>query len=199
MPLKDPEARRAYAREKYRRKREENPEAVRAYGREIMRRRRAENPRIVAAEREYARLRRETDRETYLATIRRYEAKHRDKRRAKCKRYDDAHLEEKRQRKRAWTIANPGKARAHELERKFREEQRTPPWADMAAMNAFYRDCPPGHHVDHIVPLMGKTVEGYRVSGLHTLANLQYLPAVENLSKNARMRPDDMVKALLPP
>jgi hypothetical protein len=55
---------------------------------------------------------------------------------------------------------------------------RTPPWADLEAIKEFYMNCPSGHHVDHIIPLNGKTV-----SGLHVLENLQYLPAAENIRK----------------
>ena len=49
---------------------------------------------------------------------------------------------------------------------------------DMNEIQEFYRNCPKGFHVDHIIPLNGKNV-----SGLHTISNLQYLPATENLRK----------------
>lgn len=61
---------------------------------------------------------------------------------------------------------------------------RTPAWADRKAILEFYKNCPPGHHVDHIIPLQGRTV-----SGLHVLNNLQYLPALENLVKGNRYAP----------
>lgn len=62
--------------------------------------------------------------------------------------------------------------------RRARELQASPIWADGGTINGFYASCPPGYHVDHIVPLRGKNV-----SGLHVLWNLQYLPATENRIK----------------
>lgn len=55
----------------------------------------------------------------------------------------------------------------------------TPLWEDKNAIKEFYKNCPDGFHVDHIIPLRGKNV-----TGLHTLSNLQYLPKEENMRKS---------------
>jgi hypothetical protein len=63
-------------------------------------------------------------------------------------------------------------------------KQRTPAWADRKAIKDFYRNCPPGMTVDHIIPLNGKLV-----SGLHMVGNLQYLSHSENSCKGNRFKP----------
>ena len=60
-----------------------------------------------------------------------------------------------------------------------RLRERTPVWADKKEIMKFYANRPEGYHVDHIIPLNGKTV-----SGLHVIENLQYLPAEKNLKKS---------------
>lgn len=68
--------------------------------------------------------------------------------------------------------------------RKAHVKTSTPAWADLKAITAFYKACPKGLHVDHIIPLRGE-----RVSGLHVVSNLQYLTARANLKKGSSYSP----------
>ena len=63
--------------------------------------------------------------------------------------------------------------------------RRTPPWADLDAIRKLHeqaqrltKETGVAHHVDHIIPLQGKTV-----SGLHIHTNMQILTARENCRK----------------
>lgn len=77
-----------------------------------------------------------------------------------------------------WLAENWQDQMAYRQARKKRVRQATPKWADLSAIIEFYKNCPKGHHVDHIIPLHGKIV-----SGLHIITNLQYLKAESNLKK----------------
>lgn len=76
--------------------------------------------------------------------------------------------------------------------RRARKAQAVPTWADETRTEEFYETARQltqlmgvQWHVDHVVPLKGKTV-----CGLHWHGNLQLLPAVVNLVKSNRTWPD---------
>ncbi len=78
-----------------------------------------------------------------------------------------------------WLAGNRASYNAYQATRKKRVKIATPVWADLAAIQSFYFNCPQGYHVDHVVP-----INGSNVSGLHVIENLQYLPASDNLKKS---------------
>lgn len=167
---------------------EENKEAVRAYkkewklktkvarrpyNREWARRNRQENP--------------ERSRAAGLKQARRWRQANLEKARA----YN-------REQSKAWSKANRDIRAAQAALRRAQVRQAAPPWVDQNELLEFYKNCPTGMHVDHVVPLRGFTFDGYRVSGLHVPWNLQRLTELENVRKNNRMRLEDHIAANAP-
>lgn len=92
----------------------------------------------------------------------------------------------KRAERQRWLERPGGKAykKRKSIGKRLKVRQAIPSWHDPAPINQFISGCPPGHHIDHIVPLRGRNV-----CGLHVLVNLQYLPSQENLSKSNKVDP----------
>jgi hypothetical protein len=84
--------------------------------------------------------------------------------------------------KRKWTIKNRPLLNSLAAKRRAQELNATPKWSDLKAIEQFYKNCPKGYHVDHIMPLQGK-----EVCGLHILCNLQYLKAIDNIKKGNKL------------
>jgi len=100
-----------------------------------------------------------------------------DRARAASKKWRNEHKE--------YDVAKTAKRKALKL-------SATPKWADKNKIKTEYalaQWCTDvmgmSYHVDHIVPLKGKTV-----CGLHVEANLRVIPAVDNISKSNHSWPD---------
>lgn len=130
--------------------------------------------------------------------------KYRDSRLAKAKQWRDENKEKQAEAIRVWREQNPEKLKAiykewaqqnrdkvnaKWMKRDAAKKNRTPSWLteddlwiiEQAYDIAIRRSKAVGiaFHVDHIVPLQGKTV-----SGLHVPWNLQVIPAKQNQSKS---------------
>lgn len=87
--------------------------------------------------------------------------------------------------------ANPARANATNAKRRAAKLAAMPYWAETEKITAMYQvarcysDAEITCHVDHIVPLQGRTV-----CGLHVAANLQLLHGPENIGKGNRIWPD---------
>ena len=93
-----------------------------------------------------------------------------------------------RERVRRWRAKNKDYGAAAASKWRADLDNRTPKWVDLNRVRVAYRwaqlaSASTGveHHVDHIIPLRGKSV-----SGLHVPENLQVLTYWENLEKAAR-------------
>jgi hypothetical protein len=80
----------------------------------------------------------------------------------------------------AWAKNNPDKANAISAKRRSVKLQRIAKWANKEVIASFYLIASKrGHHVDHIIPLLGE-----KVSGLHVETNLMIIPGSLNSSKH---------------
>jgi hypothetical protein len=111
-----------------------------------------------------------------LETYRAREAAYREKNREAC----NARIRE-------WKAKNPDATLFYFHKRRALQLRAIPIWADLDAIAAIYKAAQdfPGSHVDHIVPLVSR-----KVCGLHCAANLQIIPADENIRKGNRWWPD---------
>ena len=97
----------------------------------------------------------------------------------RAKEYNTKHPNKKKQCNKTWNQNNKGRANYHGSLYRMKKKSATPGWANFIKIKEIYENCPEGFHVDHIIPLNGKTV-----CGLHIETNLQYLSASENSKKS---------------
>lgn len=80
-----------------------------------------------------------------------------------------------------WKTYEQKRATANEANARYRArmKQQVVEGEDLGPIKEFYKNCPPGYEVDHIVPLSK--------GGLHTITNLQYLTVTENRKKSNKL------------
>ncbi len=138
----------------------------------------------------YARLWRSQNREFHRASVREWQRANRERAAEASRRSRAKNKVRRAEICKAWNERNQDK-RAAALARR-RAKIFTPVWSDKNSILAFYKKAKEleketglKHHVDHIVPLNSAVV-----CGLHVEANLQILPATENVLKRNLFWPD---------
>lgn len=138
---------------------------------------------------EYDRQWREANRERTRAISQKYRDKHKARADDASRLWVERNKEHVAKRKKAWRARNKGHVNAYNKTRREKKKNRVPAWICSElkwVMNEVYllaqlRTNMTGFkwHVDHIIPLQGRTV-----CGLHVPENLQVIPELHNLKKS---------------
>ena len=185
MPHKDPEARKAYLKEYYLKNKDAARARVKAW-------KKANPEKVAENQKRYAK----KHPEIIAAKSARSRAKHLESRRARdcefAKKYRVKNKAKVAASKKQYAIKNKGKIHAAVAKREAAKLLRTPKWLteddlwmieqayELAALRTKMFGFP--WHVDHVLPLQGKTV-----SGLHVPTNLQVIVGIENVRKGNRV------------
>jgi len=154
--------------------RKNNPEKLKAYNKKYNEKHREE---ILFYNKEFYK----ANKEKVHAKNKAYIEANREKIYAHNKEYRKNNLEKIKSYAKIYRENNRGIFTAIQAKRRARNLQATPAWVNLEAIKEIYAQCPKGYHVDHIVPLQGKSVCGFHVEN-----NLQYLKAKENIRKGNR-------------
>lgn len=139
------------------------------------------------------------NRDQVLERTKRYQREHADMGRkaalAHYHRNRDRLLPQKRERARKFREEQPGVVRGYIHQRRKGRKLATPPWANIEAINAIYKEAKRmqaqdgiKRHVDHKIPLIHPLV-----CGLHVESNLQILTAAQNMAKKNDFAPITIV------
>lgn len=174
MPYANPETRRQKQREYYLRKKVERQ----AYYKEWYEKNR--DACVATMRKRYA-----ANKEEYSAAGRQWHQENRARNCARMREYRKQNRDRLKESFRKYYSKNKHSYVEAALRRKRRLKERTPTWADLAAIREMYRLAQEltertgeSHHVDHVIPLRGELV-----SGLHVAENLRVVPAGVNLAK----------------
>ena len=135
---------------------------------------------------EKAKAYRELHREILQAQTRLWRKNHPEKCAEHRRKWAAVNPDKDRAAKQAYEVANPENRRGASARRRARRLKASPPWLTLEQRKErarIYRECPVGHEVDHIVPV----VKG----GPHIAWNLQILTRAENRKKGVRYIFDD--------
>lgn len=142
----------------------------------------------MASSKEYFAEYRKKNRENLREYKRTWRLENKQKQQEKEAEYYKLNQEKIKQYQLTYKKQNPAKVNALSKKRKTSKKLRTPSWLteihferienQYRLASLLTKVTGQLHHVDHIIPLHGKTV-----SGLHTPSNLQVILAVENLKK----------------